>query len=32
MELSGKQLEKLQDALIDAFPSQSLLEQMLLFQ
>jgi WD40 repeat protein len=32
MELSGKQLERLQDALIDAFPSQSLLEQMLWFK
>lgn len=32
IRLSGRQMEKLQKALIDAFPRKSLLEQMLLFK
>ncbi|MEB3219210.1 MAG: effector-associated domain EAD1-containing protein [Nostocales cyanobacterium 94392] len=32
IKLSGRQIEKLQDALIDAFPSKSSLERMLLFK
>ena len=32
MNLSGQQQKKLQDALIDAFPTKSSLEQMLLFE
>ncbi len=32
MNLSGEQYEKLQEALIDAFPNKSSLEQMLLFK
>jgi internalin A len=31
MKLSSEQLQKLRDALINAFPSKSLLQQMLCF-
>lgn len=32
MNLSGQQYKKLQEALIDAFPTKTLLEQMLTFE